>query len=107
MLNDTSIPWNEVVDYCVEQNQDLSRELYDSTDGQSTMKVTELKRHVVIFNPENSDYLIHFMVSGIGSGASCKISAVSREGIPDPIENKHIDYIIQTISTLLWLKVCD
>ena len=58
---DVTIPWNEAISFLKDGYGNQARELVDS--GHTG------KRHLVIFNPQDQDYLLHFVVwPGRGNG---------------------------------------
>ncbi|KAJ3035807.1 hypothetical protein HDV00_003388 [Rhizophlyctis rosea] len=54
LFSDVTIPWNDVIDFLKEGFGSGARELVDSSIGG--------KRHLVVFNPRDQDYLLHFVV---------------------------------------------
>ncbi|KAJ3047028.1 hypothetical protein HK097_000305, partial [Rhizophlyctis rosea] len=54
LFGDVTIPWNEAISFLKDGYGNQARELVDS--GYAG------KRHLVIFNPQDQDYLLHFVV---------------------------------------------
>lgn len=137
LVNDASVGWYDALDFLKDQFREHSRELYDGSDTSGFTVTTSatksnIRRHLVIFNPENNDYLLHFTLTldsepelpfghvesnepdslhnkilagitdPIWTRLTLQIFAVSREGFSNECEYQHIDQIIQTLCCWLW-----
>jgi hypothetical protein len=133
-LKDHTIPWYEMLDFLKSIHPETARELYDDSSLNTVSLSTRnsgLKRHLILFNPEDNDCLIRLTLSlgtmatggsldaesSIGnsihrsiisklsapswSQLSLDIFAVSREGIWTEAEDRHIDSLVQLIC--LWV----
>ena len=102
LLGPSCFDWDAILNHLADLFPSTSRFLQDGST----------KRHLVIFNPQNSDYMIHFTAEdwqGHGSQENGDLklkfqvnaTTVSREGVSDPSEWEQIDQIVNAI--LLWL----
>ncbi|KAK9768108.1 hypothetical protein K7432_001511 [Basidiobolus ranarum] len=85
--------WSSVLDSLIVFYFSLSREL-----------VIGKTRHVIIFNPHDHDFLVHFRLSGT---TDINAYAVSREyrDVYSEAEVDHISDVIRTIGFYLWQKM--
>lgn len=124
-LGGSTIPWYELLDFLKDLYHDQARELHDESSQNTVTKSTignSVKRHLVLFNPENDDYLIRLTLSlGMVSVVSderetlhgaleaelAKSSTprlvldaftVSREGYWTEAEYIHVDSVVQSIA---------
>jgi hypothetical protein len=134
LLNDRTIPWYDLLDFLKSVDFENARELYDDS-SQTTVTLSTrnsgVKRHLILFNPENNDCLLRLTLSlgTISSGdvrvsdetganslhssvlskltvpswsqLSLDIFAVSREGLWTEAEDSQIDSVVQSIC--LWI----
>ncbi|ORX93034.1 hypothetical protein K493DRAFT_302926 [Basidiobolus meristosporus CBS 931.73] len=85
--------WSNVLDSLMTFYFSLSREIFIGKT-----------RHLIIFNPHDHDFLVHFRLSGT---SDINVYAVSREyqDIHSEAEIEHISDVIRTIGFYLWQKM--
>jgi hypothetical protein len=128
-LSDRAIPWYEVLDYLKSIDPENARELIDDSSQTTvtlSMRNSGVKRHLILFNPDNNDCLLRLTLSLVNaqdrielgrdslhgsimgrltvpswSQLSLDIFAVSREGLWTEAEDSQIDNVVQAIC--LWV----
>ncbi|KAJ1562747.1 hypothetical protein HK405_008399, partial [Cladochytrium tenue] len=96
----------------------------------TTVAPPDLLPHLLLFNPAHQDYLLHFELlaqrdaadTAASSNAAARIrraapaedppcsvalSSVSREGVADDVEYRHVADVVVDLSYLLWRDVLD
>jgi hypothetical protein len=96
-LCSSDLPWTDIFVHLKLSYPKFARQLFGSAVD---------RKHLVIFNPKNPDYLIYLKIDlsidDPKNSERFQIFAVSREGIRDPVEYDQINDTINTILHYLW-----
>ena len=97
------LPWTDIFEFLLRKYNKTCRVLQEpGLNG---------CRHILLFNPANSDYYLHFVLSlattdaedtPTPNGTLVDVFSVSREGVADPIEYAHISSIVNDVSYWMW-----